>query len=155
MPAASEPGTGEALPALPRTWRPIGPRIVSLVLVIGLAAVCAVAWTSFDQETRDAFTPFQLGTLAFLALLVLIAVNAMTRSRVTATREGLTVVNGYRRRSYEWAEIVAVSMPPGAPWATLDLADGSTVSALGIQGSDGATARQAVRQLRALAAELG
>jgi len=60
------------------------------------------------------------------------------------------VVNGYRRREYEWAEIVAVHLPPGAPWMTLDLSDGTTASALGIQGSDGARARTAVRQLRAL-----
>ena len=28
-------------------------------------------------------------------------------------------------------------LPPGAPWATLDLADGTTISAMAIQGSDG------------------
>ena len=37
------------------------------------------------------------------------------------------------------------TLPPGAPWATLDLSDGTTVSAMGIQGSDGARARRAVR----------
>ena len=47
------------------------------------------------------------------------------------------VVNGYRRREYEWAEIVAVHLPPGAPWVTLDLADGDTAPVMGIQGSDG------------------
>jgi hypothetical protein len=43
-----------------------------------------------------------------------------------------------------------VHLPPGAPWVVLDLADGTSVSALGIQASDGARAHQAVRQLRAL-----
>ena len=41
-------------------------------------------------------------------------------------------------------------MPPGAPWATLDLADGTTVPVMGIQGSDGQRARRAVRDLRTL-----
>ena len=41
-------------------------------------------------------------------------------------------------------------LPPGAPWATLDLADGTTISAIGIQGSDGGPGPHGVRQLRAL-----
>jgi hypothetical protein len=46
--------------------------------------------------------------------------------------------------------VIAVRLPPGAPWVTLDLADGNTVAVMGIQGSDGARARLAVRELRAL-----
>jgi hypothetical protein len=41
-------------------------------------------------------------------------------------------------------------MPPGAPWPTADIADGSTVSMLGIQGSDGLRARTALAEIRAL-----
>ena len=52
---------------------------------------------------------------------------ALVRSRVVAEKDRLVVVNGYRRHEYDWAEIVAVHLPPGAPWATLDLADGTTV----------------------------
>jgi hypothetical protein len=62
----------------------------------------------------------------------------------------LVVVNGYRRREYEWAEVLAVHLPPGAPWATLDLADGTSQPAMGIQGSDGARAHRAVAELRLL-----
>ena len=36
------------------------------------------------------------------------------------------------------------------PWAVLDVADGSTVAAMGIQGSDGSRAHAQVRRLRAL-----
>ena len=60
------------------------------------------------------------------------------------------MVNGYRRHDYEWAEVLAVHLPPGAPWAVLDLADGTSQSAMGIQGSDGARAQRAVRELRLL-----
>ena len=149
MPADSEP-----MPSLPRTYRPLGPRIVAVVLVAGLAVVCAFAWLAFPPETRAAFTGFQRLTMAFIALLILACVHALTRSRVQATREKLVVVNGYRRRELAWAQIVAVRMPPGAPWVRLDLADGSEISAMGIQGSDGARATAAVRDLRRLAAVL-
>jgi hypothetical protein len=46
--------------------------------------------------------------------------------------------------------VVAVRLPPGSPWAGLDLIDGTSLSAMGIQGSDGHRARVQVRRLRAL-----
>jgi hypothetical protein len=117
---------------------------------IGLLVVCALAWVGFDDETRARFTPFQRGTMAALGLGAFAVWFALVRSRVVAEAERLIVVNGYRRREYEYAEIVAVHLPPGAPWVTLDLADGSTVSAMGIQGSDGDRAKRAVREVRAV-----
>jgi len=122
--------------------------------VIGLAVVCTMAWISFGAETRAKFTLFEKLTLAFIGLLILVCVHALTRSRVTATRERLTVVNGYRRRDLDWAQIVAVRLPRGAPWASIDLSDGSAIAAMGIQASDGTAARTAVRTLRQLASEL-
>ena len=152
MPAGSDPDAG--LPSRPRTYRPLGPRIVAVVLVVGLAVVCAMAWIGFDADIKAKFTVFEKLTMAFIALLILACVHALTRSRVRATRDRLIVVNGYRRRELAWAQIVAVRMPPGAPWARLDLTDGSEISAMGIQGSDGARARAAVRDLRTLVAAL-
>ena len=69
-----------------------------------------------------------------------------------ADADRLVVVNGYRRREYEWAQVIAVRLPPGAPWVTLDLADGTTVSVMAIQGSDGDRARVALRELKSLVA---
>ena len=148
MPAGSE---APRLPELPRTWRPLGPRLAGIVFGSALVVVCVVTWFTFDAETRAKFTVFQLSTMLFLAALAAVAMNALIRSRVVGTVDGLVVVNGYRKRELEWAEVIAVRLPPGAPWATLDLSDGSTLSAMGIQGSDGARAQQAVRELRALA----
>jgi hypothetical protein len=73
---------------------------------------------------------------------------------VEAHADRLVVVNGYRRREYAWAQVIAVHLPPGAPWVTLDLADGETAAAMGIQGSDGARAQQAARELKRLVARL-
>ena len=145
MPAASD-----VPPVLPHTWRPLGPRIAGIVAGGALLAITGLLWIGFDQETRDAVTPFQRGTVVFIGLIGFGALYALIRSRVDAEMDRLIVVNGYRRHEYEWPQIVGVHLPPGAPWVTLDLADGNTVSAMGIQGSDGARAKQAVRQLRAL-----
>ncbi|WP_395658697.1 PH domain-containing protein [Nocardioides sp.] len=145
MPAGSEPVRPVSLP---RTWRPFGVRLAGAVLGGGLLVVCAMTWFTFDQETRDKFTVFQRLTLLAIGVGVFMLFHALVRSRVLATDEHLVVVNGYRRHDYDYAQVVAVRFPPGAPWVTLDLADGTTVAAMGIQGSDGSRARQAVRELR-------
>ena len=149
MPAGSEP-TGPATVGLPHTWRPFGVRMAGAVFGGALLVVCGFAWFGFDEETRAKFTPFQRGTLVFLGLLGFAVFYALVRSRVVATADRLVVVNGFRRREYEWPEVIAVHLPPGAPWAVLDLSDGTSAPAMGIQGSDGAQAATAVRQLRAL-----
>jgi hypothetical protein len=46
--------------------------------------------------------------------------------------------------------VVGVNLRRGAPWAGLDLSDGTSASMVGIQGSDGERAVRAVRELRAL-----
>jgi hypothetical protein len=120
------------------------------VLGGGLVVVCAMAWIGFDAETRARFTAFQRGTLAFFGLLTFSLWFALVRSRVVAEVGRLVVVNGYKRRELAYAEVVGIHLPPGAPWVTLDLSDGSTVSAMGIQGSDGDRAKRAVRELRSV-----
>ncbi|GAA1144063.1 PH domain-containing protein [Nocardioides aquiterrae] len=135
---------------LPRTWRPFGVRLAGSVLGVGLLVVCALAWIGFDEETQARFTTFQRLTLFVVGLLAFLLWFALVRSRVVAEDQRLVVVNGYRRREYAWPQVLAVHLPPGAPWVTLDLADGTTVAAMGIQGSDGSRAKQAVRELRSV-----
>lgn len=142
--------TDPVVPALPHTWRPLGVRIAVIFFGALLVVVCAAAWFGFDPEIRAKFTLFQRGTIIFAGLLYAAAGHALARSRAIATESGLTVVNGYKRRDFEWAEIVSIHLPAGAPWATIDLSDGSTASILAIQGTDGDRARSAVRALRRL-----
>ncbi|HYG95009.1 MAG TPA: PH domain-containing protein [Nocardioides sp.] len=151
MPAGSERPAG-AVPPLPRTYRPFGPRIAVLVFGTVLVGAFAFLWLSFDEPTRASVSWLQRSTVIGFILLALACMYAMARSRVEATDRGLVVVNGYRRRDLEWAEVVSVRMPPGAPWPTIDVSDGTTVSVMGIHGSDGARAQAAVRELRALLA---
>jgi hypothetical protein len=89
----------------------------------------------------------------FLGLIALGVWFALMRSRVTAHEDGLTVVNGYKRRDLAWSQVVAVNLRRGAPWAGLDLSDGTSISALAIQSSDGSRATRAVQDLRRLIAE--
>ncbi|ARF83014.1 hypothetical protein B6264_23325 [Kitasatospora aureofaciens] len=72
----------------------------------------------------------------------------LARPRVSADAEGVTVVNFVRSRRLAWAEIVRVNFRQGDPWATLDLADGTSLAAVGIQSGVGKA--QAIADARAL-----
>ena len=146
MPAGSE----QQLPALPHTWRPLGVRVAVAGLGLTLLVVCAAAWFGFDESVRDRFTLLQRLTILVMGAGFAACGLALARARVTAEMEALVVVNGFRTRRLEWEEVLAIHLPAGAPWATLDLADGTTISAMAFQGSDGRRARDGVRQVRAL-----
>ncbi|SED18273.1 PH domain-containing protein [Nocardioides exalbidus] len=143
MPAASEV-------ALPRTWRPAGVRFAVIGFGVMLLVVCVACWFGFDESVRERFSWLQRITVLAMGAGLATCGWALARARVTADAESLTVVNGFRTRRLEWAEVVAVHLPAGAPWATLDLADGTEISAMALQGSDGRGARDGVRELRAL-----
>lgn len=147
MPAASEPVSA---PALPARFRPFGVRMAGWLFGGALFLVGAVVWLAFPQEVRDAFTAPQRATLIVMFLGAVVIGHALGRCRVDADEQGLRVVNGYRTHELSWPQVVAVRLRPGNPWATLDLADGTSVSAMGIQGSDGQRARRQVTQLRRL-----
>lgn len=146
MPAGSE--------SLPHTFRPFGVRIAVYLFSAMLLLVVAVIWFTFPPSIRDQFTLFQRGTVIVLGLGFLALGWGLARSRIEARPDGVRVVNGYRSHDYDWNELVAVSLKPGSPWAVLDLSDGTSLAAMGIQGSDGARARQQVRDLRALVSQL-
>ena len=149
MPAGSEPRP-QPLPSLPRTWRPCGVRIAVLGVGLVLFVVCAAAWFGFDDSVRARFNLLQRLTLLVMGAGVVTCGWALGRARVTAEMEALVVVNGFRTRQLDWEQVLAIHLPDGAPWATLDLADGTTISAMAFQGSDGRRARDGVRQVRAL-----
>lgn len=144
MPAASDPAR------LPHSFRPLGVRVAVLAFGVLLFAVAAVIWFAFPPEIQAKFTLFQRATVIAIGLAVAVAGYALARCRIVAREDEVVVVNGYKTRRLEWNQIVAVTLPSGSPWAVLDLADGTSVAAMGIQGSDGSRAASQVRRLRAL-----
>jgi hypothetical protein len=145
MPAVSEP-------TLPHTWRPLGVRLAILFFGGLLVVVCVAGWFAVGSEVRSRVTVYQQITVLLIAALGGAVAWGLVRCRLTADDRGLVVVNGYRQRAYDWAEVLAVHLPSGAPFATLDLADGTSSLCLAIQSADGERARIAVRQLRLLLA---
>lgn len=93
--------------------------------------------------------------VAFFAIGLLLAagVLALTRVRVRADGRGIWVRNVLGERFFPWAVVTSVDLPPGAPWAQLELHDDDTVGLLAIQTNDGESAVEGVLALRALLRE--
>ena len=145
MPAGSD----AVCPPLPHTWRPFGVRVVLWIVGTLFIALMVAVWIGLGADVRAEFTLFQRATLVIIGLLLFTTYYGLERCKVVATDGGLRVVNGYRTRRFEWSQVLGVSLPRGAPWASLDLSSGTTVAVMAVQGSDGARARRAVRELRA------
>lgn len=150
MPAGSD---GVVVPSLPHTWRPVGARVVAAVAAVVLVGTLTVLWLLLPDSVQDRVSLFQRITLVVLFAAIVAPLHALFRTSASATEEGLTVVNGYRTRHLQWAELIGVSINPNRAWALLDLADGETLSVLAIQSSDGARASRSTRELAGVIAQ--
>ncbi|MEU0087563.1 PH domain-containing protein [Streptomyces sp. NPDC006274] len=147
----SSPAPAAPPPALPVTFRPTRTRIV-------LLTVGAVMFTTVTAVTLmlDRLSPPEKASFVFTALLFLGVLALLSRPKVVADDEGVTVVNLTRTRRLAWAEILRVNLRSGDPWVFLDLSDGTSLPVLGIQpGIAKARAIEDARALRALAETLG
>ncbi|MER5303920.1 PH domain-containing protein [Streptomyces lasiicapitis] len=134
-----------ALPALPVTFRPARTRAV--LLTAGVAVFVALAVISVLLPN---LSPGERTSFVFTGALLLGALVTLSRPKVVADETGVTVVNIATSRRLEWAEIVRVNLRPGDPWVFLDLTDGTSLPALGIQ--PGIAKQQAITDARALRA---
>lgn len=138
------------LPELPVTFRPLVTRIVLLSIgavvfaVLGLISVLLPAGGAVGWSLGDRAAVAGSGAVAWAVLALL------SRPRATADRNGLTVVNLTTKRRLAWPEILRVTLRPGDPWVTLDLADGTVLPVMAIQ--PGVSRRRALADARALRA---
>jgi hypothetical protein len=138
---------------LPRRYRPWGARMATGIAAVVLVAAMTFLWLMLPAHVRDSFRTSERLTLLVLFGAILVVLNAMFRTAAIADAAGLTVRNGYRVHRFDWPEIIAITLSANRPWALLDLADGTVVSVMAIQTSDGQRAMRATRELAALIAE--
>ena len=141
------------VPDLPWRYRPLGIRLMAAVMGTLLVGALAVIWVAMPASVREQFNIEQRITLLLIFGAMLVFLHGIARSAIKADTDGLRIVNVYRARRLEWAQVVHIRLQPGDPWAVLDIDDGTTIKAMAIQGSDGRRARRATAQLRALVDE--
>ncbi|MDN3267525.1 PH domain-containing protein [Streptomyces sp. MA15] len=139
--------SGTELPELPVTFRPGRTRAVLLSAGVALFVV-----VSLIGLLLSGLGPGERVSFVFTAALLAGVLFLLARPKIVADEAGVTVVNIVHRRRLEWAEILQVNLRSGDAWVFLDLSDGTTLPALGIQ--PGIARQRAVadaRVLRALA----
>lgn len=134
--------TPDHLPALPVTFRPGRTRAVLIVLAI----VTFVTVTALGM-LLGGLGPGERVSFVLTALVLAGVLFLMARPRVDADETGVTVVNLTARRRLAWPEILRVNLRQGDPWVFLDLSDGTSLPALGIQ--PGIAKQQALADARA------
>ncbi|MER5309607.1 PH domain-containing protein [Streptomyces sp. NPDC002773] len=134
-----------SVPALPVTFRPGRTRAV--LLTAGLVMFVVVTTVALMLERLG---PGERVSFVFVAALLAGVLVLLSRPKVVADDEGVTVVNITRTRRLAWAEILKVNLRPGDAWVFLDLSDGTSLPALGIQ--PGIAKEAAIRDARALRA---
>ena len=137
----------EQLPALPVTFRPGRTRAVLLSAGTAIFVVITAVALMLEKLSPGERLSFILTAALMSGVLAMLA-----RVKVVADESGVTVVNIATRRRLDWAEILQVNLRPGDPWVFLNLSDGTSLPALGIQ--PGINKQQAIsdaRTLRALA----
>jgi len=127
-------------------FRPVGPRMVAY----GASGVLIVLTVVIGAALPDVitFTIAEVFTLALVLGAALIGLHGVARSYVEATDEGLNILNGYRKRHVDWADMKGIAMNAGAPWPTLVLKDDERVILFAIQGTDGPAAKEALTYIR-------
>ncbi|WP_326696469.1 PH domain-containing protein [Streptomyces sp. NBC_01754] len=141
----SAPAPRSAPPALPATFRPTRTRVV--LLSVGAAMFVVITAIAMLLENLG---PGERVSFVFVALLFFGVLALLGRPRIVADENGVTVVNITRTRRLAWAEILSVNLRAGDPWVFLDLSDGTSMPALGIQ--PGIAREHAIRDARALRA---
>ncbi|MFC9460710.1 PH domain-containing protein [Streptomyces sp. NPDC056637] len=116
------------VPTLPVTFRPARTRAV----LLGLGGAMFVTLTAIALMLGS-LNPGDRLTFIFTGALLLGGLVLLARPKVVADDEGVTVVNIARSRRLAWAEIVQVTLRPGDPWVFLNLSDGTSLAAMGIQ----------------------
>lgn len=133
------------LPALPVTFRPGRTRAILLTAGVMIFVVITTIAMLLEKLGPGERLSFVLTGALMFGVLALLA-----RVKVVADDSGVTVVNIASRRRLDWAEIVQVNLRPGDPWVFLNLSDGTSLPALGIQ--PGIAKQRAIEDARALRA---
>ncbi|MEU6199046.1 PH domain-containing protein [Streptomyces sp. NPDC047061] len=133
------------LPSLPVTFRPGLTRVI--LLTAGVAIFVTISGVALLLEQLG---PGEKLSFVVTGALIFWALAQLARVKVVADESGVTVVNIASKRRLEWAEILQVNLRPGDPWVFLNLSDGTSLPALGIQ--PGIAKQHAIADAKALRA---
>ncbi|OLR94629.1 PH domain-containing protein [Actinokineospora bangkokensis] len=136
----------------PLTSRPRRVRWVAAAFAVVFVALFTVVAVLLGGDTSTGVYFRLSDQLAMVGIGVLLACGALwlTRPRVSADADGVTVRNLLGSTRFDWASVVGISFPDGASWARLELPDDEYVPVMAVQAVDGDRAVAAIREMRKL-----
>jgi hypothetical protein len=140
--------TGRRVVLRPRRARLIVYPTAAVLLVV----LCGIAVLLPSGGPHGWGLGSRLSVVAF-ALVCVWFLHRLASVRVETDDKGATVVNILTRRRLEWSEIVSVRLSRDDAWLMLDVSDGSTLAAMGVQRSEGGLAQQQARDFARMVAE--
>ena len=133
-------------------FRPtVARRVANVLAVVVLGFMVALAVMLPEIADEGVGLADRVGIVGFGALVAWF-LTRQAGVRATPDETGLTVRNLLVTRKVDWAEIVSVRFGQGRAWVQLDLADGETLSVMGVQAADGARAAAEAIRLSTLVA---
>lgn len=97
------------------TFRPTTARIVSYASAASMVTLFIAMYLAFPPDIREQFTPDQILTLVLGLFIIVVILHGIGRSKVVATEETITIVNGYRTYRIAWSDVVRIGYRGGAP----------------------------------------
>ena len=92
-------------------------------------------------------------SVVLFGLAIAYFLHRLASVRVETDADGATVINILTRRRLQWAEVVGVRLSRDDAWMVLDVSDGSSLAAMGVQRSEGVLADEQVRTFARLVNE--
>lgn len=135
----------------PDPYAPFRPRLARAVS-LGVGVLAGLGTVVLVWATRDWVGPGDQVGFVLVGVLVVWFCWREASVAVLVDPDGLTVRNLVVRRRLRWAQVVSVRFGEGRPWVQLDLDDGDTVAAMGVQRSDGERGMAEARRLATLLA---
>lgn len=142
------PQPGEREVFRPRRARPIvdGAAALVLVVLVGIAVLLPSGGPAgWGLGSRVALVGVALAGAWFL--------HRLASVRLVTEPSGVEVVNVLTRRRLEWAEVVGVRLSRDDAWLVLDVADGTSLAAMGVQRSEGDYAQEQASRFARMVAE--
>lgn len=131
--------------ALHRPIRPRAGRAVAYGVALAWLLLCGAMAVGVPAPVPG-LGPVDRAGFVLLGLAGAYLLHRLGGVAVLPSETGVVVRNVGPSRRLDWAEVVDVRFGSDSTWGRLDLSDGTSLQAMGIQGADGAHAtRDAVR----------
>ena len=133
--------------------RPRRARWVVYSCAAALLGVLVAIAVLLPSEGPTKWGPGSRISVVVFGLAIAYFLHRLASVRVETDADGATVVNILNRRRLEWAEVVGVRLSRDDAWMLVDISDGSSLAAMGVQRSEGALAEEQVRTFARLVTE--